>query len=245
MPKPRERSASLEIIPPTNTRAPGLADVMAAAFHANHQENNSRDLDEEEDADAEADEIEDELAPEHPKEESAAKAPSPKGPKRCERCVRTNKPCLGGVIGQRCDNCKRLKQKCSNSIGGPVRSRNASTHKAAGSSVKSGEASSKAAPSTIPKPGIKRKGTPAVNGDVEGQSADGEGSLDEEGGNQAGRQRKKRRISSGLTRAQLVKAVSDMEAATNRIQASVEKELEKMRGVTNMLNSKIKEIEEA
>jgi len=74
MPRPRERSASLEIIPPTNTRAPGLADVMAAAFHANNQDNeasDSRDMDEE-DADAEADEIEDELAPEHPKEESAS-----------------------------------------------------------------------------------------------------------------------------------------------------------------------------
>jgi hypothetical protein len=75
MPNPRERSASLEIIPPTNTRAPGLADVMAAAFHANHRENeanNSRSLDEEDDADAEADEIEDELAPQHPKGDSAS-----------------------------------------------------------------------------------------------------------------------------------------------------------------------------
>lgn len=76
MPRPRERSASLEIIPPTNTRPPGLADVMAAAFNANHQENeasDSRDMDEEEDADAEADEIEDELAPpQNPREESTS-----------------------------------------------------------------------------------------------------------------------------------------------------------------------------
>jgi len=118
-------------------------------------------------------------------------------------------------------------------------------NKVAGSSVKSGEANTKAGPSTTPKSAIKRKGTPAVNGDVEGHSADGEGSIDEEGGNQAGRQRKKRRISTGLTRAQLVKAVTDMEAATNRIQGSVEKELEKMRGIINMLNLKIKDIEEA
>jgi nucleoside-triphosphatase THEP1 len=48
-----------------------------------------------------------------------------------------------------------------------------------------------------------------------------------------------------LTRAQLVKAVGDMEAAANRIQTSVEKELEKMRGVINTLNSKIKDMEEA
>jgi hypothetical protein len=83
-----------------------------------------------------------------------------------------------------------------------------------------------------------------VNGEIEGHSADGDGSIDEEGGNQAGRQRKKRRTSIGLTRAQLVKAISDMEAATNRIQASVEKELERMRGVINTLNSKIKDMEE-
>lgn len=80
MPRLRERSASLEIIPPTNTRAPGLADVMAAAFHANHRENeasDSRNMDEEEDADAEADEIEDELAPQNSRGEPANVSSSP------------------------------------------------------------------------------------------------------------------------------------------------------------------------
>ena len=122
--------------------------------------------------------------------------------------------------------------------------RHSAANKAAGSPVKNAEANSKAGPSTTPKSGIKRKGTPAINGDVDAHSADGEGSIEEEGGNQAGK-RKKRRISSGLTRAQLVKAVNDMEAATNRIQASVEKEVERMRSVINTLNSKIKDIEEA
>lgn len=107
------------------------------------------------------------------------------------------------------------------------------------------EANSKAGPSTAPKPGIKRKGTPAVNGDVDWHSADGEGSIDEESGHQSGRQRKKRRSSNGLTRNQLVRAVGEMEGSINRIKASVGKELDKMNGVINTLNSKIREMEEA
>ncbi|KIM45845.1 hypothetical protein M413DRAFT_440896 [Hebeloma cylindrosporum] len=248
MPRPRERSASLEIVPPSNTR--GLADVMAAAFNANHQENEASDsrMDEEEDADAEADEMEDELAPEHPNKEPATRAPPPKTPKRCERCVRTNKPC-GGTFGQRCDNCKRLKQRCSNSVGGPVRGKGyLSANKknaASADQSKHGEANSNAGPSTAPKSGLKRKGTPAVNGDVDGHSADGDGSIDEESGPQSGRQRKKRRVSNGLTSAQLSKAVNDMSAAMQRIKASVGKELDKMQGVIDTLNAKIRDMDEA
>jgi len=52
-------------------------------------------------------------------------------------------------------------------------------------------------------------------------------------------------MSNGLTRSQLAKAVSDMEGAMNRIKASVGKELDKMSGVINTLNSKIREMEEA
>jgi hypothetical protein len=120
-------------------------------------------------------------------------------------------------------------------------------NKSAGSAdqSKNGEASSKAGPSTAPKAGIKRKGTPAVNGDVDWHSADGEGSIDEESGHQSGRQRKKRRSSNGLTRTQLVKAVGEMEGAISRIKASVGKELDKMNGVITTLNSKIREMEEA
>ncbi|KAJ2933668.1 hypothetical protein H1R20_g3428, partial [Candolleomyces eurysporus] len=44
-------------------------------------------------------------------------------PRPCERCVRTGKTCRG-VANARCEYCKRLKQKCSNSTG-PARGKHA------------------------------------------------------------------------------------------------------------------------
>lgn len=44
-------------------------------------------------------------------------------PKPCERCVRTGRTCRG-VADARCEYCKRLKQKCSNSTG-PARGKHA------------------------------------------------------------------------------------------------------------------------
>lgn len=82
-----------------------------------------------------------------------------------------------------------------------------------------------------------------VNGDT--HSIDGEGSIDyEEGHEPPPRLNKKRRLSKGTgpSRAQLVKAVTDMEASVRRIQASVSKEVDKMNSIINGLNAKIKEM---
>ncbi|TFK27048.1 hypothetical protein FA15DRAFT_666781 [Coprinopsis marcescibilis] len=49
-------------------------------------------------------------------EAAAGQLPASLSPHPCDRCVRTNKTCRGPA-GSRCEYCKRLKQKCSNSNG--------------------------------------------------------------------------------------------------------------------------------
>ena len=93
------------------------------------------------------------------------------------------------------------------------------------------------------------KGTTPQNGDIDGHSIDGEGSVvDEDGHDDASHKpTKKRRVSkgnAGPSRAQLVKAVSDMEASIKRIQASVTKEVEKMSSIVKSLNARIKEMDD-
>lgn len=58
----RSRSTSLEIVPPSNSRSRGLADVVDTMFKDNgrHGPDDSKDL---EDVDAEADEIDDDGPP--------------------------------------------------------------------------------------------------------------------------------------------------------------------------------------
>jgi hypothetical protein len=99
---------------------------------------------------------------------------------------------------------------------------------------------------------LKRKPSSKVsdplNGDVDGHSIDGEGSIDYEDGHEPPpRLNKKRRISkgsSGPTRIQLIKAIGDMESSIKRIQVSVTKEVDKMNGIIRALNTKIKEMDE-
>jgi len=109
-----------------------------------------------------------------------------------------------------------------------------------------------AGPSAIPQSSnnLKRK-SPAKdaipNGDVDGYSMDGEGSIvdDENNLDASGRPvNKKRRVSKGPTRSQLVKAASDMDAAVKRIQSSVAKEVERMTSIISTLNAKIREMDE-
>lgn len=92
------------------------------------------------------------------------------------------------------------------------------------------------------------KGSTPQNGDIDGHSIDGEGSVvDEDSHDPAPRVNKKRRTSkgnAGPSRAQLVKAVSDVEASIKRIQTSVTKEVEKMNSIIKSLNAKIKEMDD-
>ncbi|CAA7260197.1 unnamed protein product [Cyclocybe aegerita] len=241
----RSRSASMEIVPPTNSRHRGLADVMDAMFKSNHKE--SEDL-RDEDADAEAD---DEELP--PPQAAPAESGVPNAPTPCERCQRTGKTCKG-VAGARCEHCKRLKQRCSNSTG-PARGKHAAAAKKAGESANATKATpAKASTSHAISAAnhLKRKSpgkaSSPANGDIDGHSIDGEGSIDDEDGHEPPpRLNKKRRISKGNggpSRAQLVKAVGEIEASIKRVQSTVAKEVEKMSGVIKSLNTKIKEMDD-
>lgn len=97
----------------------------------------------------------------------------------------------------------------------------------------------------------KRKAAEKLNVSQNGNTDDGEGSDDEEDGQDIQQNaNKKRRISksgsgqAGPSRALLVKSVADIEASIKRVQSSVAKEVEKMNGIVKALNAKIKEMDE-
>lgn len=85
-----------------------------------------------------------------------------------------------------------------------------------------------------------------------GNTDDGEGSDDDDDDDELEVQQnanKKRRLSKstsrpGPSRTLLEKAVADMEASIKRVQSSVVKEVEKMKGIVKTLNTKIKEMDE-
>ncbi|KAF8165004.1 hypothetical protein B0H34DRAFT_793440 [Crassisporium funariophilum] len=238
----RSRSVSLEIVPPAGSRPAGrLADVMDSAFRNNSKEDeeDNKGLD---DADADADE---EISvPRVPGNNPLSVFP----PVPCERCVRTNKTCKG-VAGARCDYCKRLKQKCSNSTG-PARGKHATPKKVYEVASTSKAAAPKAGSSDSSKwpDRPKRKASGKPNMSQNDDSDDGDGTDDVEDGHELPpKMSKKRRItksSSGPSRALLARALGDMEASVKRVQLSVAKEVEKMNGIIKTLNARVKEMEE-
>jgi len=228
------RSVSLEIVPPAKTASRDLAAVMDAVFKSNSKQN--RDDDKGEDA-----------------ETSNTLSPAATGfpPSPCERCVRTKKTCKG-VAGARCEYCKRLKQKCSNSTG-PARGKHAIPKQPkayVASPPKPVPTSAGGSDSAQWQDRPKRKVPEKLSMSQNGNTDDGEGSDDEE--DEHGVQQnanKKRRLSKsisrpGPTRTLLAKAVADMESSIKRVQSSVAKEVEKMKGIVKTLNAKIKEMDE-
>jgi len=240
----RSRSVSLEIVPP-KIRSPeivkpsiDLAAVMDAVFKSNSKQNR----DDGKGLDAEAS---NNLLP-----AAAGLAPNP-----CERCVRTKKACKG-VDGARCEYCKRLKQRCSNSTG-PARGKHAipkqpkayvatpsiPVHTSAGGSD-----------SARWQDRPKRKASEKLSVSHNGNTDDGEGSDDDDDDDDEHDEvqqnaNKKRRLSTsasgpGPSRTLLAKAVADMEASIKRVQTSVAKEVEKMKGIVKTLNAKIKEMDD-
>lgn len=97
----------------------------------------------------------------------------------------------------------------------------------------------------------KRKIPEKLSVSPNGNTDDGEGSDDEEEDEHEVQQNanKKRRLSKstsrpGPSRTLLEKAVVDMEASIKRVQSSVAKEVEKMKGIVKTLNAKINEMDE-
>lgn len=85
------------------------------------------------------------------------------------------------------------------------------------------------------------------NGDVDGVSLDGEGSLlDDDDHELPPRLNKKRRISmgnKGPSRSELQKVVSDLDASVKRIQSSITREVDKVNATIKSLNTMISEME--
>jgi hypothetical protein len=84
------------------------------------------------------------------------------------------------------------------------------------------------------------------NGDVDGVSLDGEGSLLDDDHELPPRLNKKRRISMGNrgpSRSDLQKVVSDLDTSVKRIQASVAREVDKVNSTIKSLNAMISEME--
>ena len=81
---------------------------------------------------------------------------------------------------------------------------------------------------------------------------DGEGSDEEEedeheeqqGANKKPRLSKSTSSRPGPSRASLAKAVADMDASIKRVESTVAKEVEKMKGIVKNLQAKIKEMDE-
>jgi len=234
----RSRSVSLEIVPPKASReivSPShrdLAAVMDAVFKSNSKQNrdDGKGL---EDA-----------------ETSNTLSPAATGfpPNPCERCVRTKKTCKG-LAGARCEYCKRLKQKCSNSTG-PARGKHAvpkqpKAHVASPSKPvpSSAGASDSAKWQDRPKRKVPEKLSVSQNGNGEGSDDDEDEHEVQQNAN------KKRRLSKStsrpeLSRTSLAKAVADIDASIKRVESSVAKEVEKMKGIVKNLNAKIKDMDE-
>ncbi|KAG6832915.1 hypothetical protein H0H92_004799 [Tricholoma furcatifolium] len=222
-----------------------LADVMDDAF-----KNNGRDTEDERpknnSSQSEPPESKADLAPDKP--------PTPRKiqgyaqfqiasvypPQPCERCIRNKKTCRG-IGGARCENCKLLHQKCSNSSG-PPRGRHAGecsvTHviakqlitcrlwsmTAAHQNSNAPSVENASGPSEEPARGkrkAKAKEVPAANGSEEDT--------------EAGSAHKKRRIDT----ADALKKVAELETAIKKLQASVTKDLKHLAQLATTLSSEL------
>lgn len=104
-------------------------------------------------------------------------------------------------------------------------------------------------PSTVGNIRRKRpeKSIAPPNGDADGVSLDGEGSvLDDDDHELSPRLNKKRRISmgnKGPSRSELQKVVSDLDASVKRIQTTIAREVDKVNATIKSLNTMISEME--
>lgn len=169
-------------------------------------------------------------------------------PNPCERCVRTNKTCKG-VAGARCEYCKRLKQKCSNSTG-PARGKHAAAArlKAAAATIpgKGASHNSVAESSTASKARPKRKLSLKPSAYQNGDYDSDEGELDDDGHEPPAKLNKKRRtaISGAINRANIMKYVGELEATISRLQASTAKEVDKAQALIRAISAEMRDTED-
>jgi len=219
------RGGSLEIPPPE-----GLAEVMDQAFKSN-----SKEVDEDERVVVEQEVPEREHEPEIEKIEgytmSAVYPPQP-----CERCVRTNKTCKG-IAGARCEYCKRLKQKCSNSTG-PARGKTSASRKAQTALKEGGTAGP-----SIWNSRHKRKASTGKGG----SNSDPESEDQNDGHEPPTKMNKKRRSHKSLltpNERTFMKALAEIEGCVKRLQANHTKEMEKVQALLSSLSKDVREDDE-
>ncbi|KAG5732903.1 hypothetical protein E4T56_gene9040 [Termitomyces sp. T112] len=147
-------------------------------------------------------------------------------PHPCERCVRSKKICHG-IAGARCENCKTLHQKCSNSSG-PPRGRHAAGRQTSRSSSPEIDNASAEPVRTKRKQAAKVKQIYTV-----------EGGDDEGASNPVP---KKRRV-SGDARASALKDVAELESAIKKLQSSVTKDLKHLMQLTVALTAQLNEMD--
>ncbi|RDB23282.1 hypothetical protein Hypma_009603 [Hypsizygus marmoreus] len=160
-------------------------------------------------------------------------------PQPCERCVRSKKTCKG-IAGARCEHCKVLHQKCSNSTG-PPRGRHAVAAAAAhqGSSPLSEDG--QPGPSAAPRP--KRKAAPKAKlTESKEDDYSEEDELEDYGPAPKQPPRKKRKVGSDA-RTRALKEIGELEGAIKKLQTTFSKDLAKLHQLASSLTSRIQDME--
>jgi len=158
-------------------------------------------------------------------------------PQPCERCVRSKKICKG-IAGARCENCKNLHQKCSNSTG-PPRGRHAANAASSASAV--------TALDNVPSSsGVRPKRKAAVSGkgkSMEYDEDDGDDEEEDELELRVQPAQKKRRTGTSVQRSKLLKEVTQLESSIKKLQTNFVKELTKLQQSAATLASQVRELD--
>ncbi|KAG5654490.1 hypothetical protein H0H81_001989 [Sphagnurus paluster] len=169
-------------------------------------------------------------------------------PQPCERCIRSKKTCRG-IEGARCEHCKSLHQKCSNSTG-PPRGRHAGKCSSplahhiielksllAMTALRQTAATMGAdhgAEGSVEPARVKRKPNPTKKVAESEFDEDDDGSEEKLGGPP----RKKRRV-PGDHQTNAAKDVADLEAAIKKMQATTAKDLAKLAQLAASLSAQL------
>ncbi|KAG6880437.1 hypothetical protein C0992_000039 [Termitomyces sp. T32_za158] len=169
-------------------------------------------------------------------------------PQPCERCVRSKKTCRG-IAGARCENCKSLHQKCSNSSG-PPRGRHAGKFYVSIAVVHE----AKLHPFTVTTAVCHNSKSPSVENDSTSaepartkrkqatkakQTYAAEDEDDEDTSNPVA---KKRRVSEDA-RTNALKDVAELEASVRKLQAFVTKDLKHLAQLAATLAAQLKDMD--
>ncbi|KAF9468980.1 hypothetical protein BDZ94DRAFT_558859 [Collybia nuda] len=225
-------SSSVGNMPPRHGKK--LADVMDEAFKTNSKIEDNRENEEKgEETPAETTDKEPLIQQPQGYTMSSVYPPQP-----CERCVRAKKACKG-IAGARCEHCKTLHQKCSNSTG-PPRGRHAGGR---GSSVSANMENGAAGPSSFQaRPKRKAAATTFKPDDDDEEDEDEE----EEEVEKPTPVVKKRRVINnvGTRRSRLLKDVAELEGAIKKLQNTFVKDLAKLHQIAGSLAAEIRDLDD-